>query len=96
MNLGAPASLPAGCWCESRRRGRRRSRRRLTGSWSQCMRKKPKGGLSMKCKMLPACCRRKDEESSATRRWQHIGRLVLDSAPYLRLAFRRRVWQPCP
>jgi len=36
MNLGAPASLPANCWCESRRRGRRRSRRRLAGSWSQC------------------------------------------------------------
>src|SRR5436190_23922956 len=45
MNLGAPASLPAGYWCEFRRRGRRRSRRRLAGSWSQCMRKNERADL---------------------------------------------------
>jgi len=38
MNRGAPASLPPGCWCESRRRGRRSFRRRLPGSRSQCTR----------------------------------------------------------
>jgi len=45
MNLGAPASLPAGCKRASRRRGRRRSRRRM-GSRSERMRQCVRG-LSM-------------------------------------------------